>query len=474
MFKHITRRCDKIALVMFYVLMADVCIFGAGKLVSIGPLTFRMILLLLTGLISLPVILENFSYLIKNKYTWILGGFCVWVIFSTFLGIKNHNAMNLILTDVKGFLYFALFPVSMCLLRTKHRVEILSKVMMYSSAVMGMIHIFCIIWYLLSPDSLMSYSADAFEKHFFYVSFVVSATNVRINFLSLVCLLFGCAVSVYYQVKERTVWKKYVYVLITAVCLFAIWLSYTRSVYLAAGVTAIGTVLSCLFRTDSTGKKRLIAHLCSSVAIFFVIIAVFQICTGTNYFQYGMSRVFVGTGISGSPQDGINTPGDPDNSDMTDTDATSEKTDTDVMLEEMDGLLSITIMSDDLRTRTVNDLMTNIGRSPIWGLGLGSAIPSRPDGLNEYFFLDLCSKTGLIGLLLYLGPVALMIWDLIKQFRIKNDEFCLLGIWLSVILGFVIYSYFTPCMNSSVGILCYCCAMGVFQQASINLSTKTK
>ena len=482
MLERMTKRCDKIALVMFYVLMADVCIFGAGKLISLGSLTFRMLLLGLTGLVALPVIFKNIPYLMKNKYTWVIGGFCIWLIISTILGIKNRNATALMITDLKGFLYFALFPIAMCLIRTRQRVERLSKVLMYSAAVMAIIHVLCIVWHLVHPDSLFAFNAFAYEKHFFYISFFISPTNIRINFLSLVCLLFGCALSVYYRVKEQIAWKKYLYTLITGICLFAIWLSYTRSIYLAAGISALCTVIVFLIRTDWTQKRRLIAHLCGGLAVFFVIIGAFWIGTGTNYFQYGLDRALVGTRLGQQLQSGGSWFGEAtgqlettEPSGTTEPIATTEPGVT-VPTEQaqLDGLMTTTVTSDDLRTLTINDLMTNIGRSPIWGLGLGATIPSRPDGLNEYFFLDLWSKTGLIGLCLYLAPLVFMAFDLLKHLWGKSEMFHLMGVWVAVILGFVAYSYFTPCMNSSVGIMCYCCAMAVSQQTSAELSAKTK
>ena len=483
MLERLTKRFDKIAVVMFYILMADVCIFGAGKLVSVGPLTFRMILLVLTGLVALPAIFKDFPYLLKNKYTWVVGGFGIWLIFSTVLGIKNQNPTELIVTDLKGFLYIALFPIAMCLIRSKQRAERLSKIIMYSAGIMAVLHVLCIVWYLWQPDSFLNYANEAFQKHFFYVSFTISETNIRINFLSLVCLLFGCALSVYFQIKERTTWKKYFYVLITALCLFAIWLSYTRSIYLAAGVSALGTLTVCLFYTDWEQKKKLIAHLCGSLVIFFMITGAFWIGTGTNYFQYGLNRALVGTSLGDLLQSDTHTPkettGPVETTEPVDTTGPVETTEpvdtTEPTVEtQPDALISTTILSDDLRSLTVRDLMVNIRRSPIWGLGLGATIASRPSGLNEYFFLDLWSKTGLVGLCLYLAPLMFMVWDLLKHLRVKSDTFHLVGIWVAVIMGFVTYSYFTPCMNSSVGIMCYCCAMAVFQQTTTKLSTKPK
>lgn len=498
MLDRLSQRCDKLALGMFYVLMADVCIFGAGKLISVGPLSFRMILLTLTFLVSLPIMLKQFIPLVKSKYTWVIGGFCVWLVIATVIGIRNQNQMSLIITDLKGFLYFALFPVALCLICNRKRAETLTKVMMYSAAVMAILHIVCILSFLWFHQPFMQYASHAFDIHFFYVSYQISEVNVRINFLSLVCQLFGCAFSVYYQVKERGTRRSYLYAAITALCLFAILMSYTRSIYLGAAFAALGTVLTLLIRTDKETVKRLAGHLARGVALFLVIVAVFRIGTGVNYLSYGISRALVGvewgqtadtpsadtgetdaTETEGTEQEATETEGtekEPTETvaDSTETDGTEKEPTETVPDASQDALHNSTLESDALRQDTVNDLWNNIKAAPILGLGLGATISSRPGGLNEYFFLDLWSKTGIIGFGLYLAPFVFMAWELIKKIKEKAADFHFLGLWFAVMVGFAAYSYFTPCMNSSVGIMCYCCAMAVFRQAFIRPALQNK
>lgn len=448
--------CDKLAWVLFCVLMADVCIFGAGKLVSVGPLSFRMILLGLTLLVSLPVILKNLLPMVKSKYTWFVAGFGVWLVVTTVIGILNHNRMSLLITDWKGFLYFAIFPAAICLIRDKQRAQTLTKVMMYAAGVMSLLHIACILCYLWFPELLDKINVYTKSVHFFYVSYKIDDVNVRVNFLSLVCQLFGCAFSIYYQIGETKLWRRCVYVAITALCLFGIWLSYTRSIYLATAVAALGALVILFVCAKKEQRKKIFAHLCASIVLFFTIITVFHIATGTNYFLYGLSRAVPGLDLNASAS-----------SLMVEAHAEAiAETLPPAPEAGQDGFHTSTMLSDQLRTLTVNDLSHLIKTSPVWGHGLGTEIPSRPDGLNEYFFLDLTAKTGFVGLILYLAPFALMVWWAVKNFRDRNEDFAFYGLWLVVILGFIIYSYFTPCMNSSVGIMCYCCAMAVFQQAS--------
>lgn len=446
--------CDKIGLYLLYVLMADVCIFGAGKVISVGPVSFRMLLLGAVLLVSIPVMWMNRKYLFLSKYTWVVGGFCLWLIVSFFIALSNGNDMRLIVTDLKGFLYFSLFPAALCLLRSRRRARSLAKVVMYAAAAMALLHIAILLAYIRWPEEMMAYAQRAYEIHFFYFAYVISEWNVRISFLSLACQLFGCAFSVYFQVTEQGKYK-WRYPLITALCLFAIVLSYTRSIYLAAFLAAVLCIAVMLIRATKKARKRLFVHLAATAALLLAIVFGFQMCTGVNYLGYGISRAFVGIDLSGGAVEGGAFPEDPLEGDGETQD------------NETDGLQSSTVASDQLRDATVADLWSNIKQAPMFGLGLGATIPSRPDGLNEYFFLDLWSKTGVVGLALYLAPMAFMAWELFKKLRQKDDGFYFLGMWFAVMVGFVIYSYFTPCMNSSVGILCYCCAMAVFRQENI-------
>ena len=89
-------------------------------------------------------------------------------------------------------------------------------------------------------------------------------------------------------------------------------------------------------------------------------------------------------------------------------------------------------------------------------------------GLSEYFYLDLLAKTGIVGFLLYLLPVlyTLFIW-------LKKGTTPTKVIWMGVLWGFLAVSFFNPYMNSSLGILFYCCSIPVFHlqdaQAQTNI-----
>ncbi len=448
-----TNRLEKIAFILLNILVVDICVFGAGRLIEFGPLTFRMILLIILFVICVPLFFKNFKNLLKNNYIRIILIFAGLVVFSTFIGIVNNNRMNLIITDIKGFVYFAFLPCVVVLIDSHEKIVKLAKTAMYSAAIQAIIHMIFVCFYIADVPWLDSFAEFSYERRFFYIAYRISSKNVRIIFLSLICLLFGMAFSIYFSVKSTKKVTRIIYPMITAICGFSLMMTYTRSAYLAAAVTVVPILIILFVYITKKEKIALLKHLATTLVIVCVINAGFNIGTGNNYLSYGLSRVFVGIDIFDNlfPIDSSE-----DNSEDT-NDETSKDT------GETDAFYQSTVFSDNIRAQTVSDLMANIQKSPIIGLGLGSEIKSRPDGLNEYFFLDLFSKMGIIGLICYLSPVILMVIQLIQLLKNKSKTFLMLSIWFCVLLGFIIYSYFTPCMNSSVGILPYCCVMSVFE-----------
>ena len=454
-----TGKIEKLAFILLNILVVDLCVFGAGRLIEFGPLTFRMVLLIMLFVICIPLFLKNFKNLLKNNYIRIILAFGVLVVFSTIIGIYNNNRMNLIITDIKGFVYFAFLPCVVVLIDSHDKVVKLAKTAMYSAAIQAILHMIFVCLYIANVPWLNSFAEFSYERRFFYIAYRISSTNVRIIFLSLICLLFGMAFSIYFSIKSTKKWTKIIYPMITAICGFSLLMTYTRSAYLAAAVTIIPLLIILFVYIAKREKIALLKHLATTLVIVGVITAGFNIGIGDNYLSYGLSRVFVGIDIfddlfdkdsSGSADSGDNNSEDNDNEITDDT-------------KEEDSFYQNTVYSDNLRAQTVSDLMANIEKSPIIGLGLGSEIKSRPEGLNEYFFLDLFSKMGIIGLICYLLPVILMVVKLIQLVKKKSKIFLMLSIWFCVLLGFITYSYFTPCMNSSVGILPYCCVMSVFE-----------
>ena len=461
---NIYKKAEKIAFILLSILVVDLCVFGAGRLVELGPLTFRMGLLLLLFVFCVPLFLKNIKELFKSNYIRAIIVFAFLAIIATVIGVLNNNRMNLIVTDIKGFIYFAFLPCVLVLVNSYERCIVLAKACMYSAAAQAMVHIIYICLYISNVPWLESVSQFCDERRFFYVSYKISPTNVRVSFLSAICLLLGVAFSIYFSTKAKTKLNKIVYPSITAICGFSLLVSYTRSVFLAVAVTVFVLLIVLFIRLPKKEKMMILTHLLIVLIVFSVIIAGFKVVSGENYFTYALSRTFVGISFledlftNTDSGDSVNSNNEGSNNEGPNDENSDNENETD----KLDTFHQNTVDSDSIRAVTVGELVSNIKKSPIIGLGFGAEIPSRPDGLNEYFFLDLFSKMGMIGLISYLSPLGLMLVQLIQMFKRKHKQFLLALTWFSVLLGLVVYSYFTPCMNSSVGILVYCCVMAVF------------
>lgn len=445
--------CDKIAMVLMCILVADLCVFGAGKVIAVGPISFRIAVLCALGVFSLPAMLRNFKNLIRNPVVWMVVGFMVWICVSFVLGLRNGNRFHLIMTDVKGFMYFVFLPVFLSVVTNKKRVHLLMKVMMYGAAALSFIAIALLILHVTDLEACFRFSDWGYEVMFSRLSYI-SVKIPRLFFHSELYLLCGCAFSIYFHViepKSKIGWQ---YVVITGLCLFALMLSFTRSVYLAVAVCALGVIVSMIVFREKRNIRKLLSHIAIAAVVCICLSSFFSMIFDTGYLRYAVSRTLVG--VVDVPIIDKPTQSNPDA-------PSKPTTPEDVDKQQQIDFNKETEASDELRAKTIRDLWINIRKAPITGIGLGAEIPSRPDGLNEYIYLDIWSKSGIIGLILYFMP---MLWGAVSILRTGKDDDCdrcVKAVWMSLLLGFCAYSIFNPYMNAALGILLYCCTLAVIQ-----------
>ena len=265
--------------------MADVCIFGAGRLIEMGPLTFRMVLLLLLFVLCIPAFFKNISKLFKSNYIRAVVIFAILLVFATVIGFVNNNRVGLIVTDIKGFIYFAFLPCVLVLVDSYEKATVLAKTTMYAGAVQALIHIVLICLHIADLPWFEKFCDFCYERRFFYVSYKISENNLRVSFLSLICLLLGVAFSIYFSTKTTSKALLIIYPLITALCGFSLFMSYTRSVYLAVGVMIVLLAVCFLLRMDKKEKLSVLRHLVITVVAFSIIFIGFGIKTKENYWS---------------------------------------------------------------------------------------------------------------------------------------------------------------------------------------------
>lgn len=464
--------CEKLVFALLCVLMADCCIFGAGRTIMVGPVGFRMALVALTLLVSVPMLVRDFWILVQKRVLWFFGILAAWLLFQAIRGIANDPSVWAV--DVKGYCYFFMLLPAICVLNSKHRIHKLMKVMLYASATLAVAALLLTYWYKCNHALFVKiYFMDP-QELILDLSPLIDKIVPRLYFRSTNYLLVGCAFSIYFFVVESGKFRWH-YPVITGLCLFGMLVSYTRAVYLAAFITA--AVVTVVFLVFGFRKIRMEfwKHLIAATLVFAVITVGLGAIVGTNYIEHGIRRVVATFGTEEETTNQVTMPvAEPEKAENTiQVVSLSNVIWTEEPTEEQNNAEMMTTGSDMIRADTLQELNAWIQMAPILGHGLGKGVACRYDGLTEYVYHEMVMKTGIVGLLIYMLPVLWLILSMVDQKHLSKPNKLIAGCWLAVLLGYMGFSYYNPYMNASLGILFYCCTVGVFVNLKCNI-TKEK
>ena len=276
---------------------------------------------------------------------------------------------------------------------------------------------------------------------------VVSARLVRVFFKSSPYMIVGCVVALFRQARAPSsagamCWR-------WPCCSTPCFLSYTRSLYGALGLTALISIIAVLVLCPE-GRKRTLAFLLAAVVCFGVLVTVQEFALEGSYLSFAVSRT-IGKEVPTSWASQLRSqlrgedPGDsPNNGEM----------------DSQRSYIEVTEKSDQLRQGDQDSLNVYIQRSPIIGCGLGASAANRDKGVDEYFYLDMLARTGVVGLLLYMLPFGyVVVWCLRRRELLRE---CPEG--AAVVCGlctFWIVTWFNPWMNAVLGIAWYAVTLSV-------------
>ena len=453
--KKYTIVCKQILFVLLCILMADCCIFGAGRIFTVGALGFRMILVGVICIIGLPICFLEWIILIKNKYFLAILVFGLWQMVEAFRGIIAGNRPGLILSDIKGFMYFILLPIMLLTLVNKQRILMLMKVGMYASTVLSLFSILLIAVYIKLPSVFNEIFEFGLERNFSGFGAITPALP-RLFFHSSMYAVCGCAFAMFFYMADLG--KKTIkYILIASFNLVALLLTFTRSIYLGTGAAAVFLGIIFWFHLKNEGKRRLLNYMSRTTVVFLIMVIGIGFCTRENYLDYAFQRTFGFSFVQKLEfmvENSNETIVENNNETIVENNSSSK--------DRKDQYQELTKESDQYRKLTIDDLIEKIQEAPLVGSGLGAELEFRPEGYNEYIFLDIWVKSGIVGLVLYIVPLIVMCYDGVKKIlRRDSDDMVLISL-LAVLLGFFTFSFFNPYMNASLGIIFYCFCMAGF------------
>lgn len=442
-----TQRCSQLSFGVLCLFLLECSITGGGRYWEVGPVSVRILLGGLAAVLALPELFRHLGAYLKKPSIWLTLIFVVWLAFCAWLGIRSNNRMDVLITDVKGFMWLFLIPVFVAVVRSRDRLRTLLSWVLAGAVIQAALILAVNAAVVLSdnPEPLCRW----LTAHSIGLVDIVSNKLVRVFFKSSPYMIVGCVVVLFRQARAPKLrWR---YVLAVALLFNALLLSYTRSLYGALGLTALISIVAVLILCPA-GRKRVLAFLLAAVVCFGVLVTVQEFVLEGSYLSFAVSRTIgqeVPTSWASQLRGRIR--GD-----------ISDDKPNDAEMDRQRSYIEVTEKSDQFRQETQDGLKDCIRRSPIIGCGLGAAAASRDSGVDEYFYLDMLARTGIVGLVLYMLPFGyVVLWCLRRRSLLRE---CPEG--AAVVCGlctFWVVTWFNPWMNAVLGIAWYAVTLSVPQ-----------
>lgn len=442
-----TQRCSQLSFGVLCLFLLECSITGGGRYWEVGPVSVRILLGGLAAVLALPELFRHLGAYLKKPSIWLTLIFVAWLAFCAWLGIRSNNRMDVLITDVKGFMWLFLIPVFVAVVRSRDRLRTLLSWVLAGAVIQAALILAVNAAVVLSdnPEPLCRWLT---ARSVGLVD-IVSNKLVRVFFKSSPYMIVGCVVVLFRQARAPKLrWR---YVLAVALLFNALLLSYTRSLYGALGLTAVLSITAVLILCPA-GRKRVLAFLLAAVVCFGVLVTVQEFVLEGSYLSFAVSRT-IGQEVltSWASQLRGRIRGD-----------ISDDKPNDAEMDRQRSYIEVTEKSDQFRQETKDGLKDCIRRSPIIGCGLGAAAASRDSGVDEYFYLDMLARTGIVGLVLYMLPFGyVVLWCLRRRSLLRE---CPEG--AAVVCGlctFWVVTWFNPWMNAVLGIAWYAVTLSVPQ-----------
>lgn len=424
-----------ISLVLY---MFDVVLLGTGELTKSFGIQSRMIFFGISVLAAVVLILLDLKKYLNNKYLISVLVFMVVIFIAAIRGFVGKQNTTILLSDFKGFLNFLIVFPMMAVLYKKNRVISFLKMLSLSLGVVSVLGII-LAFYLQMPLEIRHWAYDFFDGYNICMITELTGKVTRIFFNSGSRLFFaGFALSIVFSLIENK--RKIIWIFIASLDIFGVFISYTRSGYLAfvIGIFAF-VVLILLFYRDFF--KTLAIRACFVGGIVVVLIGMVSVAEKVNLVDVAINRcLFAGAEIEDTNTN-VEKPSD-------------NKNDKSELTNKKAEIQNLTI-----REQRKTLALENIKKHPLFGGGLGVSNDIN-DGFIEYFYLDILSKIGFIGFIIFIIPFLFSVFDtiILRDVFCKEQRLLALAAQLGCLFVFVI-SYFNPCLNSSVGLFMYSLAL---------------
>lgn len=439
-------KCEMLCFLFLCLFFFGCSLTGGGHYVHIGPVTPRIFLGFGALVLALPTLFKNFKKTIKNPINLMVIAFTVYMIVCAVRGYLAENRMDVLISDVKGFMWLFLVPVVIAIVNSKERFEKIITTLVFGAFLQGcfvlIINLICVV----VPEGIKIFYTPLMTTMMGNVSNITEII-IRIFMKSSPYMTLAVCVAVFRQIKLKKL--NFFYTLVIVVCTNALIFSFTRSLYGGIIVSFLCVVVVCLFFMKKH-FKRCMAILLVTMLMTFGCVIVQEFAFGGNYINFAISRTFNTKPVQ-SPVIKLRTTIINFANSLGSNEQPGGNNDD---IEEQEKYIDITEVSDNIRAQTKKELKELIVKNPVFGNGLGASAPCRSEGVDEYFYMDVLARMGVIGLILYLLPFGYIMIICLKRRRLMEDKFDICAL-ICGIMGFWAVTWFNPWMNAVLGIACY-------------------
>lgn len=384
-------------LISLYVFILECCVDGAGRLVSIGPVSLRMLLFAVAFVTTLPEVIRKFKSLCRIGYFHALGLFFAVLAVTAIYGLTRGNSGEFIRSDISSFLTLLLLPGAVAVLDSRERIAFAVGIVAWGSLSVALIT--CSI-HVLSPFVPNSFIANLSD--FFAVTgsggltlYSETWSLYRIYLKSQMFLPLGALLFLRKALKSDKKTDSVLFVAAAAVEAYATVLSFTRGFWLGLAA-ALGLFFVFRIREKTAKLLSVTAVLVAFVVLFFGISALIYRSNVT--FDAVINRI------------GLTV-----RSDISD--------DADVF----SGLAQSDELGDGIREKTLDTIYEHLRAKFFTGYGLGANLDGiRTEGKTEYTYLDMLMKLGVPGFIVFVWVTT---WHTVRAgedalrrlFRRKKD-----------------------------------------------------
>lgn len=522
-------KCDSISFALLFLFFIDCGFSGGGKYLAIGPVSFRMAVAAAALIFAIPKLLLNVKKYMKNPIFYMFLAFLIYLIFSALMGLKADNNINVLISDIKGFMWLFTVPALVITIDNKKRFACILNAIVIGALIQAAIVLVIHFVSCLIKDGIKYFYQPMLDLQIGTVS-IISNNVFRIFMRSSPYMILACSIVFFKQLKQEKLKVKYI--LSIALFLFCVLLSFTRSLFGCVFVVFVCMIAAVLIFYRNKIKLMLKTLACVAVSVL-VCVGIMEFAFDASYLNFAISRT-LGTPVkqsfivtakyeiknidwenifslkdpdgdsvsqgdnassevnsdepatdsnepttdSSEPTTDSNEPTTDSNESTTDsneptTDSSEPTTDNDKQnqIEEdfrhQQNYIEKTQESDNLRAVTKQELRSLIAKSPIIGNGLGACSETR-NGPDEYFYYDMLARMGIIGLLLYVAPFIYVCIYMLKKKSLISSNMKSVSLICGV-LGFWAVTWFNPWMNAALGIAVYslsCSIIEVFKSES--------